>query len=109
MLVLNIKWLILRAASNFPTAYVMSSFADLCFTTYLYIVYLLNKWQIDRNFELRLTWSPLVVAGHHDAHGQAHPLVVVRDVGEQLAGRRHADPLPVAELVQPTLLRQHAE
>ena len=35
MLVLNIKWLILRAASNFPTAYVMNSFADLCFTTYL--------------------------------------------------------------------------
>ena len=26
---------ILRAASNFPTAYDMSSFADLCFTTYL--------------------------------------------------------------------------
>ena len=31
------KWLILRVASNIPTAYayVMSSFADLCFTTYL--------------------------------------------------------------------------
>ena len=28
-------WLILRDASNFPTAYVLSSFADLCFTTYL--------------------------------------------------------------------------
>ena len=30
----NIKWLMLRAASNFQTAYVMNSFADLCFTTY---------------------------------------------------------------------------
>ena len=39
MLVLSIKWLILRAASNFPTAYVMNSFADLCFTTYLYYQY----------------------------------------------------------------------
>ena len=26
--------LVLRAASNFPTEYVMNSFADLCFTTY---------------------------------------------------------------------------
>ena len=25
----------MRAASNFPAAYVMNSFADLCFTTYL--------------------------------------------------------------------------
>ena len=28
----------MRAASNFPTAYVMSSFADLCFTTYLDLI-----------------------------------------------------------------------
>ena len=35
----NISWLILRAACNFPTAYVMNSFADLCFTTYLYYQY----------------------------------------------------------------------
>ena len=28
----------MRAASNFPTAYVMNSFADLCFTTYLLLL-----------------------------------------------------------------------
>ena len=32
--------LYLRAASNFPTAYVMISFADLCFTTYSGVILL---------------------------------------------------------------------
>ena len=36
LIILHIKWLILRAASDFPKAYIMSSFADLCFTTYLH-------------------------------------------------------------------------
>ena len=57
---------------------------------------------------MSLTWSPLVVAGDHDAHAEAHPLVVVGDVGQELAGRRHTDPLSVAELVQAALLGQHS-
>ena len=38
MLVLSINDWILRAASNFLTAYVMNSFADLCFTTYSILI-----------------------------------------------------------------------
>ena len=41
---ISAQWLIFRAASNFPTAYVINSFADLCFTTYFKVlcsVYLL--------------------------------------------------------------------
>ena len=55
------------------------------------------------------TGSPLVVPGDHDAHAEAHPLVVVGDVGQELAGRRHADPLSVAQLVQAALLGQHSD
>ena len=32
----------MRAASNFPTAYVVISFADLCFTTYFFLLYQLH-------------------------------------------------------------------
>ena len=65
MLVLNIKWLLLRTASNFPVAYVMYSFADLCFTTYLTeadnnIVIKYNKlryhYQFDQN-TCDILWS----------------------------------------------------
>ena len=39
--------------------------------------------------------SLLVVSGNHGAHAEAHPLVVVGHVGQQLASSRHADPLAI--------------
>ena len=51
---------------------------------------------------------PLVVAGDHGAHGEAHALVVVGDVGEDLGGGGHGDALAVAQLVEATLLGEHA-
>merc|ERR1719186_2354105 len=52
------------------------------------------------------SWPSLVIPSHHHAHRQTHPLIVVSHIGQQLAGGRHADPLPVTQLIQPALLRQ---
>lgn len=51
---------------------------------------------------------PFVVSCDHDAHGEPHALVVVGDVGQQLGGGGHGDPLPVPQLVQPALLGEDA-
>ena len=50
---------------------------------------------------------PLVVTGDHHPHREPHPLVVVANVGEKLRGGGHGYPLPIPELVEPALFRQH--
>ena len=54
-----------------------------------------------------LATHSLVIASNHDSHGEAHALVVVGNVGEELGGRGHGDALAVPQLVQAALLRQH--
>lgn len=50
---------------------------------------------------------PLIVAGQHHAHAETHALVVVHNVGHDLAGGGHRNPLLVPQLVDATLLGQH--
>ena len=75
----------LRAASNFPTAYVMNSFADLCFTTYL-------------PYSLDLGKSSCNVDCHCTGPEEESDQCVMSDIAEELAEQSANDVLIIEEV-----------
>lgn len=67
-----------------------------------------NKGKIESKTSHLIQTYPFVESRDHDSHGQSHAFVVVGDVGEQLGGRCHGDPLVVTQLVETALLGEDA-
>lgn len=51
---------------------------------------------------------PFIPSGEHHSHAQAHPFIVVDHVGHEFGRSRYADPFPVTQFVEATLLRKDA-